>query len=110
MFLCLKKDLTFLCLNKKTYVLMSKNFNLMSTAQLTAELLQQMSLITDDESKLKRALKALKRITTPKPDPTEMTYEEFTAMVNRSREQYNQGKYKSFASVEELDRYIQSRL
>ena len=56
----------------------------MSTAQLTAEILQQMSLITDDEGKLRRALKALKRITTPKPDPTEMTYDEFVSMVRES--------------------------
>lgn len=45
----------------------------MSTAQLTSQILQQVSLITEDEGKLQRALKALKRITTPKPDPTEMT-------------------------------------
>lgn len=78
----------------------------MSNAQLTAEILQQMSLITDDEGKLKRALKALKRITTPKPDPTEMTYDEFVAMIRKAE----QGPSRSFASVEELDRYIQSRL
>ena len=55
----------------------------MSTAQLTSEILQQVSLITDDENKLKRALRSLKRIVTPKPDPTEMTYEQF---VQRIRE------------------------
>lgn len=55
----------------------------MSTAQLTAEILQQVSLITDDEIKLKRALRSLKRIVTPKPDATEMTYEQF---VNRIHE------------------------
>ena len=81
----------------------------MSTAQLTAEILQQMSLITDDEGKLRRALKALKRITTPKPDPTEMTYDEFVSMVRESETQYSQGKCKSFANVDELDHYIQSR-
>lgn len=55
----------------------------MSTAQLTSEILQQVSLITDDEGKLQRVLRYLKRITTPKPDPTEMTYEQF---VQRIRE------------------------
>lgn len=74
----------------------------MSTAQLTAEILQQVSLITDDENKLKR-------IVTPKPDASEMTYKEYSEMINRSQEQYEQGKYKSFANVEELDRYIQSQ-
>ena len=56
----------------------------MSTAQLTAEILQQMSLITDDESKLKRTLKALKRITAAKPDPTEMTYEQFVQRIRKA--------------------------
>lgn len=74
----------------------------MSTAQLTAKILQQVSLITDDENKLKR-------IVTPKPDASEMTYKEYSEMINRSQEQYEQGKYKSFANVEELDRYIQSQ-
>ena len=56
----------------------------MSTAQLTSQILQQVSLITEDEGKLQRALKALKRITTPKPDPTEMTYDEFVKMVHKA--------------------------
>lgn len=81
----------------------------MSTAQLTSEILQQVSLITDDEGKLKRVLRSLKRIVSPKPDTTEMSIAEYTEMLNRSKEQYLQGKCKSFSSVEELDRYIQSR-
>ena len=65
----------------------------MSTAQLTSEILQQMSLITDDEGKLQRVLRYLKRITTPKPDPTEMTYDEFCSMVHESETQYSRGEY-----------------
>jgi hypothetical protein len=65
----------------------------MSTAQLTSEILQQVSLITDDEGKLQRVLRYLKRITTPKPDPTEMTYDEFCSMVHESETQYSRGEY-----------------
>ena len=71
-----------------TLITNPKNFILilftMSTAQLTSQILQQVSLITEDEGKLQRALKALKRITTPKPDPTEMTYDEFVNMVRKA--------------------------
>lgn len=56
----------------------------MSTSQLTSEILQQVSLITDDEGKLQRVLRYLKRITAPKPDPTTMTYDEFCSMVHES--------------------------
>lgn len=76
----------------------------MSTAQLTAEIFRQMSLIAEDESKLQRALKALKRITTPKPDPTLMTKEEFVARVKEAEK----GPRRSFSSVKELDAYIRS--
>lgn len=56
----------------------------MSTAQLTSEIFRQMSLIAEDEGKLKRALKALKRITATKPDPTLMTEEEFVERVKNA--------------------------
>ena len=78
----------------------------MSAAKLTAEILQQVSLITEDEGKLQRALRALKRITMPKPDPTEMTYEQFVARVREAEKTPT----RTFDSVEELDRYIQSRI
>lgn len=80
----------------------------MSTAQLTAELFRQMSLIVEDEGKLKRALKALKRITASKPDPTLMSEEEYMALLDKSEEKFRNGKYKSFSSVNDLDRYIRS--
>lgn len=81
---------------------------IMSTAQLTAELFRQMSLIVEDEGKLKRALKALKRITASKPDPTLMSEEEYMALLDKSEEEFRNGKYKSFSSVKDLDRYIRS--
>ncbi len=81
----------------------------MTGMELNAQIWRDIASIADDEALMKRLAKYLKRLTAAKPDPTEMTYDEFTAMVNRSREQYNQGKFKSFASVEELDRFIQSQ-
>lgn len=56
----------------------------MTALQLNAEVFRQLSLIADDESKMKRALKALKRIAEPKPDPTLMTREEFFARIDRA--------------------------
>lgn len=42
----------------------------MSTAQLLSEILLQLSLITDDEDKLRRVLRRLKRINAPKATPS----------------------------------------
>ena len=77
----------------------------MSTAQLTSQILQQVSLITEDEGKLQRTLKALKRITTPDPAPTEMTYDEFVNMVRKAEK----GSLRTFDSIEALDHYLESR-
>ena len=76
----------------------------MTTPQLTAEIFRQLSLIAEDESKLQRAIKALKRITAPKPDPTLMTREEFVARVKEAEK----GPRRSFSSAKELDNYIRS--
>ncbi|MBR1468627.1 MAG: hypothetical protein IJ605_00715 [Prevotella sp.] len=76
----------------------------MTAMQLNAEVFRQLSLIAEDEGKMRRVLKALRRIAEPKPDPTEMTREEFFARIDRA----SKGKSMTFANVEELDRHIRS--
>ena len=53
----------------------------MTTAQLTSEIYNEIALLGEDESKLERLLRYVKRLATPKPDPTRMTREEFEARV-----------------------------
>ena len=71
---------------------------------MNAEIFRQLSLIAEDEGKMKRVLKALRRIAEPKPDPTLMSREEFFARIDRA----SKGKSMTFANVEELDQHIRS--
>ena len=76
----------------------------MTAIQMNAELLRNMSIIAEDENLLKRAAKYLRKLVAEKEDSSLMTEEEFFAKIERAEEQPG----KSFANVEELDKYIRS--
>jgi len=63
-----------------------------------------MSIIAEDENLLKRAAKYLRKLVAEKEDSSLMTEEEFFAKIERAEEQTG----KSFANVDELDKYIRS--
>ena len=64
----------------------------MTALQMNAEIFRQLSLIAEDDSKMKRALKALRRIAEPKPEPTLMSREEFFAKLKRGEDAYRRGE------------------
>ena len=74
----------------------------MTAIQMNAELLRNMSIIAEDENLLKRAAKYLRKLAAEKEDSSLMTEEEFFAKIERAEEQPG----KSFANVDELDKYI----
>jgi hypothetical protein len=76
----------------------------MTTTQLNAEVLRNMSIIAEDENLLKRAAKYLRKLVAEKEDATLFTKEEFFARVDEAKK----GPAMEFASVEELDQYIRS--
>ena len=76
----------------------------MTAIQMNAELLRNMSIIAEDEKLLKRAAKYLRKLVAEKEDSSLMTEEEFFAKIERAEEQTG----KSFANVDELDKYIRS--
>ncbi len=76
----------------------------MTAIQMNAELLRNMSIIAEDENLLKRAAKYLRKLVAEKEDSSLMTEEEFFAKIERAEEQPG----KSFANVDELDKYIRS--
>ena len=76
----------------------------MTAIQMNAELLRNMSIIAEDEHLLKRAAKYLRKLVAEKEDSSLMTEEEFFAKIERAEEQPG----KSFANVDELDKYIRS--
>ncbi|MBQ2338825.1 MAG: hypothetical protein II384_06890 [Prevotella sp.] len=79
----------------------------MTAAQLNAmntELWQSIGTIADSEPLMKRLTRYAKKLVKEKQDPTLMSKEEFYAKIERAEKQPG----KSFASVEELDKYIRS--
>ena len=81
----------------------------MTALEMNAEILRNMSIIAEDEALLKRAARYLRKLVAEKQaDDTELSKEEFFARVDDAREQIRQGEAHSFATVEELDKYIRS--
>ena len=76
----------------------------MTAIQLNAQIWHDMAAIADSEPLMKQLAKYLKKLVAKKEDPTLMIKEEFFAKIERAR----QGPGRSFASVEELDKYIRS--
>jgi hypothetical protein len=80
----------------------------MTTMQLNAEMLRNMSIIAEDESLLKRAAKYLRKLVAEKKDPTEISKEEFFASIEKGEEEYRQGKTHHIDSVEALHDFLNS--
>lgn len=76
----------------------------MTSVQLNAQIWRDMGILADSEPMMKRVAKYLRKLVKEKEDPTLMTEEEFFAKIERAEEQSG----KSFANVEELDKYIRS--
>ena len=76
----------------------------MTSVQLNAQIWHDMGILADSEPMMKRVAKYLRKLVKEKEDPTLMTKEEFFAKIERAEEQPG----KSFANVEELDKYIRS--
>lgn len=84
---------------------------MMTAAQQNAmntELWQDIGYIADDETLMRRLSKYVKRLTKEKSDPTLMTKEEFFARVDEARREYDEGKYRSFTNVEEMNDWLKS--
>ena len=77
----------------------------MTALQLNADIYRSLGIIAEDETMLDKVAKYLRRVAKQiTDDSTCMTKEEFFARVDKAAK----GPTRSFASVEELDRYIQS--
>ena len=72
---------------------------------MNAEILRNMSIIAEDESLLKRAARYLRKLAAEKENETTLlSKEEFFARIDEARKQPG----KSFANVDELDKYIRN--
>lgn len=72
---------------------------------LNAQMWRDMGTIAEDEGMMRRVAKYLRKVVKEmNADPTLMTKEDFMARIEDARKQTG----KSFANVEELDKYIRS--
>lgn len=77
----------------------------MTSMELNQELFRQLTIISGDEGMMRKAIKALKRIVKKDgEDEALMSRADFKARV----EQAERGESKSFANVEELDKYVRT--
>ena len=80
----------------------------MTTIQLNAlnaQMWRDLGTIAEDEGMMRRVAKYLRKVVKEmNADPTLMTREDFKARIEDARKQ----KGKSFANVDELDKYIRS--
>lgn len=76
---------------------------------IDAGLLHDINLISGDESLMKRLTRYVSKLVREKADdPTLMTKEEFFRMIDEAKEEARQGKVRSFDSVEEMNRWLNS--
>ena len=76
----------------------------MTSVQLNAQIWRDMGILADSEPMMKRVAKYWRKLVKEKEDSTLMTKEEFFAKIERAEKQSG----KSFANVDELDKYIRS--
>ena len=79
----------------------------MTTTELNAEVLRNLSIVAEDESLLRRVAKYLRRVVAEKQnDTTLMTKEEFLAKLEKGEEDYRQGKCYEMLPGEDLDAFL----
>lgn len=79
----------------------------MNSVQLNAEMLRSMSVIAEDETLLKRAVKYLHKLVAEKQaDDAEMTRDEFFSRVDEGREQIRRGEGIKMLPGESLEDFL----
>jgi hypothetical protein len=82
----------------------------MTTAELNAEVLRNLSIVAEDENLLKRVAKYLRRVVAEKQkDTTLMTEEEFFSRVEEAEEQYRQGQFTTLKPGESVEDMLKRR-
>ena len=79
----------------------------MNTAEMTAELFRDLSVIAEDDNLMKRAMRYLKKLACERrADDTLMTKDEFFAMIDLSLEKAKQGKVTRQMPGESVDELL----
>ena len=81
----------------------------MTAIQMNEELLNNMSIIAEDDNLLKRAAKYMRKLVAEKEaDPTLLSKEEFFARVEKARKQAEQGQVHRIETKDELNQFLNS--
>ena len=75
-----------------------------SSLPLSTDFLRDLGIVAQDENRMRRATRYIKRLAAEKTDPTLMTKEEYFARIEKA----SKGPSMRFDSVEDLDKYIRS--
>ena len=75
----------------------------MTTTQLNAEILHNMSLVVEDEGLTKQLARYLRRLVSKLPDPTLLSEEEFFAKLDEAERDIAEGKGVKMLPDESLD-------
>ena len=75
----------------------------MTTAQLNAEIMQNLSVLADSEDMMTRVAKYLRKLVKEKKaDPSLMSKEEFFAKLDKAEEDYQKGNYTTLQPGESV--------
>ena len=80
----------------------------MTALELRADLLQEIIKNADNTDILQKVLDFFQSLTQKKTDPTEMTKEEYFAMLEASRKEAAEGKVKSFNNLDDMHNWLNS--
>ena len=75
---------------------------------LNAEILRNLGIVAESETKLNRVAKYLRKLVRENDDQAQMTKEEFLAKLDRGEKEFREGKTHRIESVEDLSRFISS--
>ena len=79
------------------------------TIALNGDFFYDLSIIAQDESLLKRAMKYIKRLAREqKNDPTLMTEKEFMAKLDRAERDIAEGKGTTFVNLDDMHSWLNS--
>ena len=75
---------------------------------LNAEIFHNIGAIAEDESKLRKLAKYLRRLAKEEPDPTLMSKEEFFSKIDLSLEEARRGDVHRIENKEQLAQFLKS--
>ena len=82
---------------------------MMNTAEMTAELFRDLSVIAEDDNLMKRATRYLRKLACERrADDTLMTEQEFLANVDKGLEEIRRGEGIRFSNKQELHAWLNS--